>query len=406
MIKIIRQYIAKNIYELITVFFIFTNLFPKWFPQFVYYLSFLMILFKEFRYKRPMHKNAYLFIIFCVFLWLSSTINAVLDLRLVLFTLILYMSMPSNSLGWHQYKIKLFNCIFLGFGLATLANFYAKINGFNMLKEDEYMLGMGRVGEFSGFANFAMWTSCAGAMSTLFFVSMAFRKSLQNKILKIICYAMILVSLYITIISASRSAFFLSLACSLLIIKMQSRKVTSLMRNLIIIGCTALCFAPVLIDNADAMLNKKNGLEITVENTSRDALWSQRMEEFRSSPIFGVGFAAHGVGDNKQVGRNESGGSFISVLAQAGIIGFIIVILIWIAAIMMPKKIGNNPDMILIYAGFIFMSIHSIIEGYMFQAGWYMCLVIWLSVGIMIEHKTLSKRYPQLMLPINVAYNK
>lgn len=330
----------------------------------------------------------------------------VLDLRLVLFTIILYMSIPSNSLGWHQYKIKLFNCIFLGFGLATLANFYAKLAGINQIYVDEYMQAMGLVGEFSGFANFAMWTSCAGAMSTLFFVSMAFRKSLQNKILKIICYAMILVSLYITIISASRSAFFLSLACSLLIIKMQSRKVTTLMRNLIIIGCTALCFAPVLIDNADAMLNKKNGLEITVENTSRDALWSQRMEEFRSSPIFGVGFAAHGVGDNKQVGRNESGGSFISVLAQAGIVGFIIVILIWIAAIMMPKKIGNNPDMILIYAGFIFMSIHSIIEGYMFQAGWYMCLVIWLSVGIMIEHKTLSKRYPQLMLPINVAYNK
>lgn len=406
MIKIIRQYIAKNSYELITVFFIFTNLFPHWFPQFVYYLSFLMILFKEFRYKRPMHKNTNLFIAFSVFLWLSSTINMVLDLRLVLFTIILYMSMPSNSLGWHEYKIKLLNCIFLGFGLATLANFYAKLNDINLIQVDDYMLDIGRIGEFSGFANFAMWTSCAGAMSTLFFVSMAFRKSLQNKILKIICYAMILVSLYITIISASRSAFFLSLACSLLIIKMQSRKVTSLMRNLIIIGCTALCFAPVLIDNADAMLNKKNGLEITVENTSRDELWSQRMEEFRSSPILGVGFAAHGVGDNKQVGRNESGGSFISVLAQAGIVGFIIVILIWIAAIMMPKKIGNNPDMILIYAGFVFMSIHSIIEGYMFQAGWYMCLVIWLSVGIMIEHKTLSKRYPQLMLPINVAYNK
>lgn len=397
MIKIIRQYIAKNIYELITVFFIFTNLFPRWFPQFVYYLSFLMILFKEFRYKRSMNKNANLFIAFCVFLWLSSTINVVLDLRLVLFTIILYMSMPSNSLGWHQYKIKLFNCIFLGFGLATLANFYAKLNDINLIQVDEYMLSMGRVGEFSGLASYAMWTSCAGAMSTLFFVSMAFRKSLQNKILKIICYAMILVSLYITMISASRSAFFLSLACSLLIIKMQSRKVTTLMRNLIIIGCTALCFAPVLIDNADAMLNKKNGLEITVENTSRDALWSQRMEEFKSSPIWGVGFAAHGVGDNKQVGRNESGGSFISVLAQAGIIGFIIVILIWIAAIMMPKKIGNNPNMILIYAGFVFMSIHSIIEGYMFQAGWYMCLVIWLSVGVMIEHKTLSKRYPQLM---------
>lgn len=400
MISIIRQYIARNSYELIIVFFIFTNLFPHWFPQFVYYVSFLMILYKESIYNKSMHKNAKLFIIFGVFLWLSSIINFVLDLRLVLFSMILYMAIPSNSLRWHQYKVNLLFCIFIGFGLSTLANFYAKIAGINLIQFDDYMFAQGRIGEFSGFASHAMWTSCAGAMSTLFFVSMAFRKSLQNNILRIICYAMILVSLYITIISASRSSFFLSLACSLLIIKMQSRKVTSLMRNLIIIGCTALCFAPVLIDNADAMLNKKNGLEITVENTSRDELWTQRMEEFRSSPIFGVGFAAHGVGANKQVGRNESGGSFISVLAQAGIIGFIFVILIWIAAVMMPKKIGNNPDMILIYSGFVFMSIHSIIEGYMFQAGWYMCLVIWLSVGIMIEHKSLSRKYPQLMYPI------
>lgn len=400
MISIIRQYIARNSYELIIVFFIFTNLFPHWFPQFVYYVSFLMILYKESIYNKSMHKNAKLFIIFGVFLWLSSIINFVLDLRLVLFSMILYMAIPSNSLRWHQYKVNLLFCIFIGFGLSTLANFYAKIAGINLIQFNDYMFAQGRIGEFSGFASHAMWTSCAGAMSTLFFVSMAFRKSLQNNILRIICYAMILVSLYITIISASRSSFFLSLACSLLIIKMQSRKVTSLMRNLIIIGCTALCFAPVLIDNADAMLNKKNGLEITVENTSRDELWTQRMEEFRSSPIFGVGFAAHGVGANKQVGRNESGGSFISVLAQAGIIGFIFVILIWIAAVMMPKKIGNNPDMILIYSGFVFMSIHSIIEGYMFQAGWYMCLVIWLSVGIMIEHKSLSRKYPQLMYPI------
>lgn len=400
MIKIIRQYIAKNSYELITVFFIFTNLFPHWFPQFVYYVSFLMILYKESIYNKSMHKNAKLFIIFGVFLWLSSIINFVLDLRLVLFSMILYMAIPSNSLRWHQYKVNLLFCIFIGFGLSTLANFYAKIAGINLVQIDEFMISMGRVAEFSGFASHAMWTSCAGAMSTLFFVSMSFRKNFQNKLLKLLCYVMILVSLYITMISASRSAFFLSLACSLLIIKIQSKKFSSLIRNLIVIGCTTLFFAPVLIDNSKAMMHKKNALEITVENTSRDALWSQRMEEFKSSPIWGVGFAAHGVGDNKQVGRNESGGSFISVLAQAGIVGFIIVILIWIAAIMMPKKIGNNPDMILIYAGFVFMSIHSIIEGYMFQAGWYMCLVIWLSVGIMIEHKTLSKRYPQLMYPI------
>jgi O-antigen ligase len=154
-----------------------------------------------------------------------------------------------------------------------------------------------------------------------------------------------------------------------------------------IIGVTIVGFAPFLIDNSNAMMHKRNGLEITTQNTSRDALWAERIAEFESSPIIGIGFAAHGVGANKVVGRNESGGSFISVLAQAGIIGIIFIALIWAAAIITPSRIGDDPNLILIYAGFVFFSIHCIIEGYMFQAGWYLCLIIWLIIGVMIEHK-------------------
>ena len=58
---------------------------------------------------------------------------------------------------------------------------------------------------------------------------------------------------------------------------------------------------------------------------------------------------------------------------------------------MMPRKVSDDSNMILIYSSFVFFSIHSIIEGYMFQAGWYLCLVIWLIIGIMIEHKTLPE---------------
>ena len=182
---------------------------------------------------------------------------------------------------------------------------------------------------------------------------------------------------------------------------MQSKKF-AIVRNLIIVGLAAVFFAPFLMKNSQAMMNKKNGLEITTENTSRDELWSQRMEEFDSSPIWGIGFAAHGVGMEKQVGRNESGGSFISVLAQAGIIGIVFIALIWMAAIMLPKSIGTDYNTILFYVGFVFMSIHSILEGYMFQAGWYLCLIIWFVIGLMIEHKKLRKKYPQLMTQIKI----
>ena len=397
MIKIIKRFIKANRFELIVSFFVFTNLFPKWFPQFFYYITFVLLLKKMSNYKLASSSKTSLFYAFIFYLWVSTMIGMVLDLRLVIFSFVLYIAAPRRSVQWHLYKIKFLYCLFVGFGLATLANFYAKLAGINQIVQDEYAISMGRVAEFSGFANYAMWTSCAAALSTLYFVSMAFRNTLKSKMQKYVCFAMILVSLYVTMISASRSAFFLSLACSLLIIWMQSKSF-AVVRNLVIVGIAAVAFAPFLMKNSQAMMNKKNGLEITTQNTSRDELWGQRMEEFKASPIFGIGFAAHGVGANKQVGRNESGGSFISVLAQAGIIGFVFIVLIWFSAIMLPHAVGHNPDLIMVYAAFAFMSVHSIIEGYMFQAGWYLCLIIWLVVGVMIEHKALKKKYPQLML--------
>ena len=396
MIKIIKRFIKANRFELIVSFFVFTNLFPKWFPQFFYYITFVLLLKKMSNYKLASSSKTSLFYAFIFYLWVSTMIGMVLDLRLVIFSFVLYIAAPRRSVQWHLYKIKFLYCLFVGFGLATLANFYAKLAGINQIVQDEYAISMGRVAEFSGFANYAMWTSCAAALSTLYFVSMAFRNTLKSKMQKYVCFAMILVSLYVIMISASRSAFFLSLACSLLIIWMQS-KGFAVVRNLVIVGIAAVAFAPFLMKNSQAMMNKKNGLEITTQNTSRDELWGQRMEEFKSSPIFGIGFAAHGVGANKQVGRNESGGSFISVLAQAGIIGFVFIVVIWFSAIMLPHAVGHNPDLIMVYAAFAFMSVHSIIEGYMFQAGWYLCLIIWLVVGVMIEHKALKKKYPQLM---------
>lgn len=384
-----KEYWQENKYELITTFFIFTNLFPAWFPQWMYYVSFAMIWMKFSKFEKVSHPKTGLFMGLIAFLWFTTIVGNALDFRLVIFSVILYIFKPTGSIELHQYKKKLLKNIYWGFGIVTLANTYAKWAGINMKAGAEWMEAHRGFSEFSGFASHPMWTSCAAAISTTFFVSLAFRQTDMKSWQRYACYGMILVSLYVTMISASRAAFFLSLACSALIIWLQTEKVTVFMRNALIVGFTALFFTPILMDNAAAMINKKNGLEVTTKNTSRDALWAERIAEFNSSPIIGIGFAAHGVGKNKTVGRNESGGGFITVLAQTGIIGILFIILIWVAATAIPKQIGTDPNMILIYSSFVFFSIHSIIEGYMFQGGWYLCLVIWLIIGLMIEHKTL-----------------
>jgi len=392
--KQIKRFYKENTYEVWITIIVFSNLFQQWIPSTTYFIGLFLFALKYMRYKHHGHPQRVLYNAFIVLLWFSSVVGLTIDLRLVVFTFILIITAPSKSLRWHLYKLKLLRCIYWGFAVVTLLNFYAKLIGYNYLDlfRDEYFWASGKVGEFSGFGRFAMWTSCAAAISTMVFVSYAFTSELKSNFRKFICYAMTLISLYVTMISASRSAFFLSLACSLIVIKMQTKKFSGIIRNLIIIAVTISVFAPVLIDNSEAMMNKKNGLEITTQNTSRDELWGNRMEEFWSSPVIGIGFAAHGVGLNKQIGRTESGGSFISVLAQSGIIGFSLIFLIWVAATNLPHHIPDNQTLILTYGAFLFMSVHCIFEGYMFQAGWYMCFIIWLVVGVMIENKTFRQR--------------
>ena len=122
MFKQIKFFIKQHKFEYLITFFIFTNLFPAWFPQFAYYIAFVLILYKMSKFQLQSCSMTILFYIFILFLWLSSMVNMVFDLRLVLFSVILYMAAPRLSIEWHLYKIKLMYCIFSGFGIATIAN--------------------------------------------------------------------------------------------------------------------------------------------------------------------------------------------------------------------------------------------------------------------------------------------
>lgn len=400
----IKEYWQENKFELITTFFIFTNLFPQWFPAWMYYLSFVMVIYKSSVFLAFKLRGSRLFIWFIAALWVASILGAGISDRLIVFSMVIFVCRPVESEEWHLYKLKLLKNIFGGFAIATIANFYAKLIGINMIGTAEaiaYHAKYGRETEFSGFSAYAMWTSCAAALSTLFFVNYVFSNRANLGRMKYVCFVMILISLYITMISASRSAFFLSLACSALIMYLYSEgRAGKIAKYIVITGVLATFIGPFLMDNASAMLAKKNGLEITTKNTSRDVLWSERVAEFESSPITGIGFAAHGVGQNCKIERFESGGSYISILAQTGILGVTFFVLIWLSSIVFPKHVPRHPTIVLLYAFFAYFTVHCILEGYMIQPGWYLCLIVWLVLGVIVEMKWFgwtSDQYAELL---------
>lgn len=388
----IISYIKENKYELIITFFIFTNLFPMQFPSFFYYIGLALIGYKMVNTKVYFNKHASIFIALMSLMLFSSTINLALDLRLILFYIILILTCPIyTSYKWHLFKTKLLTNFFTGFILVVIISLYAKYIGYNYQAINvgtEYKAASEN--EFSGFARYPMWISAASAICTVFIFNNIINSKNRKLWKNILLFLFMLSSIYLNVISASRSALAASIITIFITLYFSLEKFSSLLKYITIFGiCFTLLF-PFFADNSDAMMRKQAGQERTGK-TSRDALWGQRLEEFESSPLWGIGFAAHGVGAEKKVGRKESGGGWISILSQIGIIGFILIGTIIYKALTSKKTLVKNKSMIPIYMTFLFFCMHSIFEGYMFQGGWYLCLIFWLCVGILIENKQYQK---------------
>lgn len=399
----IIRYIRGNWYELLITFFIFTNLYPYTFNRYLYYVGIGMFLLKMVRYHVNIIGGSFMILVFLVWLWISAIINVVIDLRPILFTVIVIACSPLiTSTRWHLYKKKLFRNLCIGFAATVFISLYARAMGVNY--QVEYNMGgasmvtYGGVDEFSGFAKFPMWNSAAAAMSIIYFCYLLFRNRHRGKWLRGFYLFMVLASVYVCLISASRSAFAFSVAASGLLLFFLSSGFGKVTKYIFIFGIIITLTYPFFMHSARRMLQKQEAQDMS-GNTSRDALWNQRMAEFYSSPIYGVGFAVHGTDeDNKQIGRVESGSSWLSILAQTGVVGFIIAIIIWVKTLVCYKRIRYDSFYVFVYATLIFFTLHSVFEGYMFQGGWYMCFVCWLTVGIvneaaMYRGKLIGKRH-------------
>lgn len=386
--KIIKN-LKVNYVEILITFCLFSNLYPYIFPSFLYIIGVFLLALKILKYNVSFVSQNTIYVFFIAIICLSSIINLALDLRLILFVVILIVTGPFlTSIRWHLYKKKLMGFILKGFACTVIISLIAKLMGINyqVLYNFRGISAMmyGGVDEFSGFAKFPMWNSAAAAISTIYFAYLLFKGKSTSLKYKWGYIVMLLASMYVCIISASRSAFAFSVLSSVLLFYWLSFNVKTIVKYLVILGALGILLFPFYMESAIRMVQKQETQEKTGES-SRDALWAKRMEEFESSPVFGVGFAVNGVGMNKKIGRDESGSSWLAILAQTGVIGFIIALILWFKTFVRPKKIKYDMEYTLIYALVCFFTFHSIFEGYMFQGGWYMCVICWMCLGLLNE---------------------
>lgn len=352
------------------------------------------------------NKNSNLFILFILLIVISSLINMMLDLRLVLFSFILILTCPIyTSLRWHLYKKRIMKNLFVGFIGVVLINLYAKMIGFNlraMIQGWEDLTDK----QFSGYCDQPMWLAAAAAVSTIFCAYLVFEQIKKKRMQQYFYIVLLLCSIYVTMISGSRSAFLSAMGAMCVVLYLLVKNKARLIKYVISAAVVALVLSPIFFNRktSDAMMAKQEYQE-NVGGTSRDGVWNDRMAEFKSSPLIGVGFGAHGVGDEKEVGRVETGGGWISILAQTGILGLVLAISIIFKAFTPIRKIRQDNSMMVIYAAYFFFIVHSIVEGYMFQGGWYLCLIFWMVIGLLIENKQYGPIIRRLKQENKLPYN-
>lgn len=377
--------------EIFMAICLFSNLYPD-IPDFLYYVLLILTFFMALRNKANVTgERASLAIGMLAVIVLTSTINFSLSMRVPLFILVFLVSLIFSSYKYYKFKVRLLRCILWGCALTVPLNYYAHVAGINYQLFNSRHIGEEFTLDFAGFTNHPMWLSAACALATIFFVYHMI--NIWNK--KGIGWSLIMVpfifgSVMVTIWGASRSAIGISIGASLLLIYIANNKITKTFGIITVIVFASILAMPRFIEGSERMQGKQKYQQEIGQN-SRTALWNARLEELASSPLWGIGFSATGIGDKKQVGRAETGSGWLSVLSQSGIIGMILILLIVKRALIPLHYLRENREMALYFVLFVFMSLHTLFEAYIFQGGWYLCLVYWLLVGVLDDYKKYRK---------------
>ena len=216
---------------------------------------------------------------------------------------------------------------------------------------------------------------------------------------KIFFLIVLIISLLVCIKAGSRGAL---ISCALASIFFIFRT-NSLVKffKLIAIFLIAFAFSLPLITSSFEALEKKAEFAESQGSTlaSRESIWIYKLNEFKQSPVFGVGFSNDTrfkssiyMSDKKII---EPGSSWLYILSSLGLLGFIA--FVFIAYTSFSNNINPNiynPFSIYLNSLLIFFYIHMLFEGYIVSAGSFLFFYFWLLLSVKMNQKSIIKIDP------------
>lgn len=259
-----------------------------------------------------------------------------------------------------------------------------KIDEYNNLRPD-----------FAGLYRHSMVLSAMCGIATLSVFH--FLRVYRTKVLRILLILAAIISFIGLIQSGSRAAiagFFLAALVYFYIL--YRNRLHKFLTILFVFVFSIVVTFPLWEKNASFVLSKFETKSSDLQYGSRDIKWTQRMEEFSSSPIMGIGFASvdiHGQDDfNPENGIIEPGTSWLAVLSMTGIIGFLIFLIINYRAVFYLIKNSVNETNVFLLSILILILFYMLFEGIVFASGTLLCACYWLLLGrINIQKNNYSK---------------
>lgn len=314
-------------------------------------------------------------------------------LRLGLFALLLFGIFPIVS----NRKIDRYRKILLKYvigicsfvGVTGVFCFLAGINYMTIARGAERSIDT--VGWFGGLAPHSMMLGPCGAIGTVTFAWLAIR-SKKSKLMSALLWGCSFLCFCSTMLSASRSASLGAIVgfAVLFFVKFRGSITKFILVGTLLVTLIVAAF-PMYERFAAPVLTKQENNELSGGTfASRQDRWDNRISEFESSPVFGVGFASLGEEADKEfniaTGGVEPGSSWLAILSMTGLIGIITFLGMFVPTVYgLYKTAVRSPSgsyTVLLIALISIFAVTMCAEGYILAGGSFFCFVFWLLFGV------------------------
>lgn len=327
--------------------------------------------------------NANLFWALLVACYLASLINTTFDYRLFVFTFVIITCSPIlYSQKILLFREKYLRSILYAFPLISIICLYCYFKGINLMSPEDGDVSW----DFSAIFPHSMWLGAAVGISNV--VCLWNILNTRRKIFQLLWTCMLLQSVYLSVVSASRSALGASMVAMFLLVLCNVENVKKFVKYTIVITFMVMIAFPVYYDNSNRMQSK-------IENSSgiygsRTGIFTDGFKHFQEQPIFGCGFAVSYRDGHREVGRLESGSGWLSILFQTGLCGFSVMLLILKNVIKGISNVRTDKKLQFYFFPFIFLCLHSFFEGYLLTSGYYLCLLFWTLLSYLYTYHVSS----------------